>query len=125
MAHHRACGVVHRTLRRLGGIPGNERGYSIMGILGNLIKYIFRAFFRILFSALLFAIIGAGVSLLISFLVTKEWPPTALTIVACVVIGLLFAYAAGMTVLVGTAIGAVRDAEQDVAKEVREIEGKR
>ena len=96
-----------------------------MGILGNLIKYIFRAFFRIVFSALLFAVLGAGLSLLISFLVTKEWPPTTLTIVACAVIGVLFAYAAGMTVLVGTAIEAVRDAEQEVAKDVHDIEGKR
>jgi hypothetical protein len=30
-----------------------------------------------------------------------------------------------MTVLVGTAIGAVRDAEQDVAKDVREVESKK
>ena len=96
-----------------------------MGIIGNLIKYIFRAFFRIVFSVLLFAIIGAGLALLISFLSTTEWPPTALTIVACIVIGLLAAYAAGMTVLVGTAIGAVRDAEQEVAKDVQEVEGKR
>jgi hypothetical protein len=28
-------------------------------------------------------------------------------------------------VLVGTAIGAVRDAEQDVAKDVREVESKK
>ena len=81
-----------------------------MGILGNLIKYIFRAFFRIVFSTLLFAIIGAGLSLLISYLVTKEWPPTPLTIVTIIVIGVLAAYAAGMTVLVSTAITAVRDA---------------
>ena len=96
-----------------------------MGILGGLIKYLFRAFFRIVFSTLLFAIIGAGLSLLISYLVTKEWPPTPLTIVTIIVIGVLAAYAAGMTVLVSTAITAVRDAEQDVAKEVREVEGKR
>ena len=56
---------------------------------------------------------------------TSTWPPTTLTIVACVVIGLLSAYAAGMTVLVGTAIGAIHDAEQDVAKDVHEIEGKK
>ena len=104
---------------------GNERGFAIMGILGNLIKYIFRAFFRIVFSSLLFAIIGAGLSLLISFLVTKQWPPTSLTIVTCIVIGVLSAYAAGMTVLVGAAVEAVRDAEREVAQDVHEIEGKR
>ena len=96
-----------------------------MGILGNLIKYIFRAFFRIVTSSLLFAIIGAGLALLVSSVATSTWPPTPLTIAACVVIGLLAAYAAGMTVLVGTAIGAVRDAEQDVAKDVREVESKK
>lgn len=96
-----------------------------MGVLGNLIRYIFRAFFRIVFSSLLFAVIGAGLSLLISFLATKEWPPTPLTIAACIVIGVLSAYAAGMTVLVSTAITAIHDAEQDVSKEVREVESRR
>ncbi len=96
-----------------------------MGILGNLIKYIFRAFFRIVTSSLLFAIIGAGLVLLVSSVATGKWPPTTLTIAACVVIGLLSAYAAGMTVLVGTAVGAVHNAEQDVAKGVHEIESKK
>ena len=41
-----------------------------MGILGNLIKYIFRAFFRIVLSSLFFAIIGAGLVLLVC-----RWPP--------------------------------------------------
>ncbi len=96
-----------------------------MGILGNLIKYIFRAFFRIVLSSLFFAIIGAGLVLLVSSVATSTWPPTTLTIVACVVIGLLSAYAAGMTVLVGTAVGAIHDAEQGVAKDVHEIESKK
>lgn len=96
-----------------------------MGIVGNLIKYFFRAFFRIVFSSLLAAIIGAGLALLISFLVTDTWPPTTLTIAAAVVIAILAAYAAGMTVLVGEAIAAVRDAEQEVTKGVGELEGKK
>ena len=96
-----------------------------MGILGNLIKYIFRAFFHIVFTSLFFAIIGAGLVLLVSSVATDKWPPTTLTIAACVVIGLLAAYGAGMTVLVGTAIGAVHDAEQEVAKDVHEVEGKK
>jgi len=95
-----------------------------MGVVGNLIKYFFRAFFRIVFSSLLFAIIGAGLVLLISFLVTNTWPPTTLTIATAVVIAVLAAYAVGMTVLVGEAIAAVRVAEQDVAKGVGELEGK-
>lgn len=95
-----------------------------MGILGNLIKYIFRAFFRIVFSSLLFAIIGAGLVLLVSSVATKTWPPTTLTIAACVAIGVLAAYAAGMTVLVGSAVGAIHTAEQDVTKGAEEVEGK-
>ncbi len=94
-----------------------------MGIIGSLIKYFFRGFLRILFSSLLFAIIGAGLTLLVAFLATSTWPPTTLTIAACVVIGVLAAYATGVTVLVSVAIGAVRDAEQEVAKGVSELEG--
>lgn len=96
-----------------------------MGIIGNVIKFFFRAFFRIVFSSLLAAIIGAGLALLISFLVTNTWPPTTLTIAAAAVIAVLAAYAVGMTVLVGEAITAVRDAEQEVAKGVGELEGKK
>jgi hypothetical protein len=96
-----------------------------MGIIGNIIKFFFRAFFRIIFSSLLAAIIGAGLALLISFLVTNIWPPTTLTIAAAIVIAVLAAYAVGMTVLVGEAIAAVRDAEKGVAKEVGELEGKK
>lgn len=96
-----------------------------MGIIGNLIKFFFRAFFRIIFSSLLSAIIGAGLALLISFLVTNTWPPTTLTIAAAIVIAVLAAYAVGMTVLVGEAISAVRDAEQEVAKGVGELEAKK
>ncbi|HEY1389627.1 MAG TPA: hypothetical protein VGF38_13885 [Ktedonobacterales bacterium] len=96
-----------------------------MGVVGNLIKYFFRAFFRIVFLSLLSAIIGVGLALLISFLVTNTWPPTTLTIAATAVIAVLAAYAVGMTVLVGEAIAAVRDAEQEVAKGVGELEGKK
>jgi len=96
-----------------------------MGIIGNVIKFFFRAFFRIIFSSLLAVIIGAGLTLLVSFLVTNTWPPTTLTIAAAVVIAVLAAYAVGMTVLVGEAIAAVRDAEKGVAKEVGELEGKK
>jgi len=96
-----------------------------MGIIGNVIKFFFRAFFRIVFLSLLSAVIGAGLALLISFLVTNTWPPTTLTIAASVVIAVLAAYAVGMTVLVGEAIVAVRDAEQEVAKGVGELEGKK
>jgi len=96
-----------------------------MGIIGNVIKFFFRAFFRIIFSSLLGVIIGAGLTLLISFLVTNTWPPTTLTIAAAIVIAVLAAYAVGMTVLVGEAITAVRDAEKGVAKEVGELEGKK
>lgn len=93
-----------------------------MGILGRLIGFIFRAFFRIVFSALFFAIVGAGLVLLISFLATHVWPPTPLTITACIVIAILAAYAAGITVLVGEAIAGVREAERGVVSEVKEVE---
>jgi hypothetical protein len=96
-----------------------------MNVLGNLIKYIFRAFFRIVFSALFFGLIGAGIVLLVAALATGHWPPDTLTISACVAIGVLAAYAAGITVLVGEAVSAVRDVEQDVAKEIKEVESKR
>jgi hypothetical protein len=96
-----------------------------MGIVGKVIKFFFRAFFRIVFSSLLCAIVGAGLVLLISFLVTATWPPTTLTLATCLVIAILAAYAAGMTVLVGEAIAAVRDAEQELAKGVGELESKK
>ena len=89
-----------------------------MGILGRLLGFIFRAFFRIVFAALLFAAIGVGLALLVSSVATGAWPPTTLTIIACVAIGVLAAYAAGMTVLMKEAVTAIRNAEKDVVKEV-------
>jgi hypothetical protein len=102
----------------------NGRGTTIMGIFGRLIGVVFRAFFRIVFSAVLFAFIGAGAVLLVSFIVTHTWPPSTLTIATCVAIGILAAYSAGITVLVGEAISGIRSAERDVAKEVQTVESK-
>lgn len=92
-----------------------------MGILGRLLGFFFRAFFRIVFSVLLFAIISAGLTLLIASVASHTWPPTTLTVVACVVIGVLAAYAAGLTVLLGEAVTAIHDAAKDA---VREVESK-
>ena len=89
-----------------------------MGILGRLIGFIFRAFFRIVFAAQLFAVISVGLVLLVSSVATGIWPPTTLTIIACLAIGVLAAYAAGMTVLVKEAVTAIHNAEKDVVKEV-------
>ncbi|HEX6544385.1 MAG TPA: hypothetical protein VF040_21690 [Ktedonobacterales bacterium] len=75
-----------------------------MNMLGLLFRYIFRSFFHLVFSSLFFAMISAGLVLLISFLATHTWPPSSLTVTACVVIAILAAYAVTMTVLASEAI---------------------
>ncbi len=90
-----------------------------MNIIGHLIGSLFRAFFRIVFTVIIMAIIGGGITLGVAYVVAgQHWPPTILTDVAAAVIGILAAYAGGMTVLVQEAVRGVKAAETDISKAV-------
>jgi hypothetical protein len=84
-------------------------------LLSHLIKPAIHAFFRIAFAVVLVGAIGAGVSLLFAYQSTHVWPPTVITVIVAGIVGVLMAYAAGLTVLVREAIGGVRTAEHDIA----------
>jgi membrane protein YdbS with pleckstrin-like domain len=85
-----------------------------MMLLSHLIKTTVHAFFRIAFAVILFGAIGAGVSLLFAYQTTHVWPPTVITVIVAGIVGVLLAYAAGLTVLVREATGGVRTAEHDI-----------
>lgn len=93
-----------------------------MMLLGHLLKAAVRAFFRIAFSSLLFFLIGAGASLFVAYQVTHLWPPSTPEYIIAGAIGLLLAYAAGLTVLLGEAVRGVRTAEREVVGEVEKVE---
>jgi hypothetical protein len=90
-------------------------------LLSHLIKTAIHAFFRIAFAVILFGAIGAGVSLLFAYQATHVWPPTVLTVIVGGIIGVLLAYAAGLTVLVREAIGGVRIAEHDIKDGIERV----
>ena len=92
-----------------------------MMLLSHLIKTAIHAFFRIAFAVVLCGAIGAGVSLLFAYQTTHVWPPTVVTVIVGGVVGVLLAYAAGLTVLVREAIGGVRIAEHDIISDIERV----
>jgi hypothetical protein len=92
-----------------------------MMLISHLIKVSIHAFFRIVLTIILFGAIGAGVSLLFAYQMTHIWPPTVLTIIVGGIVGVLLAYAAGLTVLVREAIGGVRTAEHDIKDGIERV----
>jgi hypothetical protein len=86
-----------------------------MMLLNHLMKTAIQSFFRVALTILVFGVIGAGLSLLIAYQTTHEWPPRALTDVIVAAIGVLLGYAAGLTVLLREAIRGVLTVEHDVA----------
>jgi uncharacterized protein YacL len=92
-----------------------------MMLFTHLIKTVVHSFFRIALAIVLFGAIGIGVSLLVAYQATHVWPPTILTDVISGTIGVLLAYAAGLSVLVREAIGGVFTAEHDIAGDVKRV----
>jgi hypothetical protein len=85
-----------------------------MRTAGHIIATLFRAIFRIFITAIFCGIIGAGVTLLVSFVKSGHWPPDSLTLIAAIAIGVLSLYAGGVTVLMNEAVHALQAAAKDV-----------
>jgi hypothetical protein len=86
-----------------------------------LIKTAIHAFFRIAFAVILSGAIGAGASLLFAYQTTHVWPPSVITVIIAGIVGVLVAYAVGLTVLVREAIGGVRTAEHDIKGDIERV----
>jgi ABC-type Fe3+-siderophore transport system permease subunit len=105
-----------------------------MTLIVHLVKSLFRAFFKITFTALLVGVLAAGAVLLVAYLNNGHlWPPRTLIEVAAAAIGVLAAYAAGLTMLMREALraaltmerGAVKEVEHEVAGVEHELAGAR
>ncbi|HEY7781973.1 MAG TPA: hypothetical protein VIC85_17410 [Ktedonobacterales bacterium] len=90
-----------------------------MGVIWHLIKTAFRAFFSILFAVIVAGALGAGLALLVSWVGTSAWPPSHLGVIAAAAVGVLAAYAGGLTVLVREAVRGLLTAAGDVEKDVK------
>lgn len=84
----------------------------------HLIKSFFRAFFKIMLAALVSGGLAAEVVLLVGRLHGYNWPPTRLIEVVAIAIGVLMAYAAGLTALLFEALHAALTVETGVVKGV-------
>lgn len=91
-----------------------------MTLIFHLIKSLFRAFFKITFTALFTGAVAAGVVLLVAYLNGQLWPPKTLTEVTAATVGVLAAYAGGLTMLMREAVRAAFTAERGVAKGVEQ-----
>lgn len=112
----------------------HKKGTSAMTLAIHLLKSLFRAFFKITFTGLLVGALAAGAVLLVAYLNDgHEWPPRTLIEVGAAAVGVLAAYAAGLTMLLREALraaltverGAVRGVEHEVAGVERELAGTR
>ena len=88
-----------------------------MKVLGHLVKTLFRAFFRIFFTAILAAALAVGVSLLIAYEATQQWPPRHLVDVLIAIVAIIFTYAVALTVLVSEALKALLYTTQEAEKQ--------
>jgi hypothetical protein len=91
-----------------------------MTLIVHLVRAAFRAFFRLVVTVIVAAAVGVGGTLGVAYQQFHVWPPKTLTEVTAGVIGVLAAYAAGITVLVREAIAGVKDVERGAAHEVAE-----
>jgi predicted lysophospholipase L1 biosynthesis ABC-type transport system permease subunit len=80
-------------------------------MLGHLIVPAFTVFWRILFTGIVCAALGAGAVLVAAYLFTIrwQWPPSQMLVVLAVVVGVLAAYAGGVTVLMVEAARALKE----------------
>lgn len=105
-----------------------------MMLLVHLIKSLFHAFFKITFTALFIGVLAAGAVLLVAYLNDGHvWPPQTLIEVTAAAMGVLGAYAAGLTMLLREALraaltverGAVKGVEREVVDAERDLAGAR
>jgi hypothetical protein len=89
-------------------------------MIGHLIGAAFRAFFRLVATVIVAAAVAVGGTLGVAYQQAHVWPPKTLTEVTAGVIGVLAAYAAGLTVLVREALAGVKEVERGAAHEVAE-----
>src|SRR5579859_680173 len=109
-----------------------EKGQRAMMLIVHLLKSLFRAFFKITFTGLLVGALTAGAVLLVAYLNDGYvWPPRTLIEVTAAAMGVLAAYAAGLTMLLREALraaltverGAVKGIEHEVADVEHELAG--
>lgn len=91
-----------------------------MTLIVHLVKSLFGAFFKITLTALFIGAVLAGIVLLVAYQSDPIWPPKPLTEVAAGAIGVLAAYAAGLTVLLREAVRAALTVERGVIKGVEQ-----
>jgi len=83
-----------------------------MKVLALLVRTTDRLIARVLLSALFSAAVAAGVTLLVAYEGTRQWPPQQLTYVAMVMFAAFAAFGAGVWVLLRAALrGLVRTTE--------------
>lgn len=93
-----------------------------MLLIVHLVKSLFRAFFKITFTALASGGLAAEAVLIVARLHGYAWPPTHFIEMVALAIGVLTAYAAGLTMLLFEALHAALNVEAGVVKGVeREI----
>ena len=105
-----------------------------MTLIFHLLKSLFRAFFKITFTGLFVGALAVGAVLVVTYMNDGQlWPPRTLFIALAAAMGVLAAYAAGLTMLLREALraaltverGAVKGVEQEVAGVERELAGTR
>ncbi|HEX6798025.1 MAG TPA: hypothetical protein VF116_09975 [Ktedonobacterales bacterium] len=86
-------------------------------MIGHLLMSLFHAFFKIVLSLIVCAAIGGIGTLVVSYVVLRQWPPTRLAEVAAIAIAVLAAYAGAVTALMSEAVrgllAAARVAEHE------------
>ncbi|HEU5349394.1 MAG TPA: hypothetical protein VFU63_12360 [Ktedonobacterales bacterium] len=89
-----------------------------MGVVGHLLGGLRRAVGRVVLWFIIFGLIGAAVVEIVAFIETGGDAPGLFTNIIAVIMGIVFGYAAGLTVVVGEVIRfmveAIHEAEKGI-----------
>lgn len=89
-----------------------------MGAVGHIIGTLFRVIFQVIFVGLVCGVIGAGIVLGAAYFEGgAHWPPSVLTEIGAIAVGVLALYAGGITVLMVEAVKAAQAAIKNVEGE--------
>lgn len=97
-------------------------------LLGNSAKHVLtglrRAFYAVALTGLIVALVAAVATVVVAWVLTKQFPPQGPTYLAAAALAISFGYAAAMTVAIGELLRAIIKAVELIVEEAEKLEKK-
>lgn len=100
----------------------------LVKMLGNSAKHVLtglrRAFYAVALTGLIVALVAAVATIVVAWVLTKQFPPQGPTYLAAAALAISFGYAAAMTVAIGELLRAIIKAVELIVEEAEKLERK-